>query len=819
MAQLCKRIPIYTCLLLALLTAGYAAAQENRNVTGRLVDAANGEALGYATVVAMDSKGVQAASAISYPDGRFSINPPKKGSYTLWFTFVGYQSHSMEVTYDNKEINIGKIALKAGVEMKSVEIKTRQLVRRESDRLVFDVASDPDAKRMRMMEIMGKVPELEMNPANGKLQYQDKPVAKILIDDREHGMINISRQYPMNFIRADHMSKVELILPGSPEYNNEEPILLIKLAAPLPYGFSGRISGSASTRGDYNADIDAVANTPWTGIGVRYGFGYTDAPKLSNRTLREMLDPDSEYRTLDNTQTSWSNSMSHSLGMNLFRPLFSEDVNLNVAVTTSKSESDTYSAARSQTRNAAGEEIRATENVSRGHSHSPMRFNAGFTLNQRWGQPGGRTKLNNYNLKYTYKDSRNDNGQTMRYTTTGIPDENRNVVATNGSREHNLDFKLRLTDPNPGRKWAMYVSAGYIHRRYDNATEYLLYDPATDEFRPEEERFDGLNYRQQIAFAKAQFLGSLFKKKMSYSLILHGEDLSNKGTFLSTGGSRLDYHEFNVIPAASFSLRLKRFSLGGSYRASVRRPNVSQLNPYVDITDPENLRTGNPHLKGEYTHSFGASVTHNFAVKWIEHVRLSYGYAFSDNAIERITYVDDNNISTTTYENIGRYNRHGVNVDIRLNPLRIMRLSLSGSFMNSTYEFSRGKSNTVNNFLANASTTLTLWGFSVYAGCRLRPYSMSAQSRDITMYPDMEMQLARYFKKPHLGVSVFITDLLHSSRQVKEVIGAETFTQYGYRQVLGRMFTFSVYWQFGKFKQPQAIKNEAYDTKRAGLFE
>lgn len=816
-----EKIPIYAYpfLLFALLFAGRAAAQDNRNITGRLVDAVSGEALGYATVVAVNGDGVQTASAITYPDGRFSINLSKKGSYKLWFTFVGYQSRSKDITYENKSIDIGKIALQAGVEVKSVEIKAKQLVKRESDRLVYDVASDPDAKRMRMMEIMGKVPELEMNPANGKLQYQDKQVAKILIDDREHGMINQSRQYPMNFIQASYMSKVELILPGSPEYNNEEPILLIKLAAPLPYGFSGQINADVTTRGDYNAGIDAVANTPWTGIGVRYGFGYTDVPKLSNRTLREMLDPESEYRTQDNTQTSWSNSMSHSLGMNLFRPLFNEAVNLNVAVTTSKSESDTYSDARSQTRNAAGEEIRATENVTRGHSHSPMRFNAGFTLNQQWGKPGGRIKPNRYDLKYTYKDSRTDNEQTMRYTATNSAGENRNVVATNGSREHNVDFRLRLADQNPGRKWVIYANAGYIHRRYDNATEYLLYDPSTDEFLPEEERFDGLNYRQQVTFAKAQFFGSLFKKKMSYSLMLHGEDLSNKGTFLSTGGSKLDYHEFNIMPAASFSLRLNHYSLGGSYQASVRRPNVSQLNPYVDITDPENLRTGNPHLKGEYTHSFRASVTRNFTAKWIEHIILSYGYAFSDNAIERITHVDDDNISTTTWENIGRYNRQGVDVDIRLTPLRIMRLSLGGSFTNSTYEFSRGKTNTVNNFSADASTTLTLWGFSVYAGCRLKPYSMSAQSRDITMYPDMEMQLARYFKKPHLGVSVFITDLLHSSRQVKEVIGAETFTQYGYRQVLGRKFSFSVYWQFGKFKQPQAIKSEAYDTKRAGLFE
>lgn len=817
MKNFSRKTILWLCLLLGVLSAGPAAAQQDRNIVGRLVDAANGKALAYVTVVALNGEGRQAASAITYPDGRFSISLPRKGDYQLWFTFVGYQSLSRKITFDNSGQDLGKIALKAGVEVQSVEIRARQLVRRETDRLVYDVAADPDAKRMRMMEIMSKVPELEMNPASGKLQYENTPVTRIYIDNRENGMINVNRQYPMNFIQASYMSKVELVLPGSPEYNNTEPILLIKLAAPLPYGFAGQISANASTRGDYTAGANAVANTPWTGIGVNYQFGYTDAPKLSNRTLREMLDPESTYRTLDNTQTSWSNTMSHNLGMNLFRSLFNEKVDLNLALSTRKSESDSYSNARSQTLDVAGGEVRATNNTSHGHEDSPMRFNAGFTMSQKWGK--GRGKRNNYTLKYTYTDTRTNSNQSMLYTQTDAADENRQVVATNGSREHNVDFRMLLADPAAQRKWALYTYAGYINRQYDNVTDYRLYDPVTDTFYSEEERFDGLNYRQQVAYARVHFFGSLFKKKVSYGLSLQGENVSNKGTFLSTGGSKLDYHEFNILPVANVSLRLKRFSIGGSYRGSVRRPDVSQLNPYVDISDPENLRAGNPHLKGEYTHTFSGSVSREFSSKWFKSIHLSYGYAFTDNAIERITTVDDKNISMTTYENIGRNSQHGVNLNMRLQPARILRITLGGSYTNTTYEFDAGSSNSIGNFQANASATLSVWGTSVYWGCRVRPYTLSAQSRSFTMYPDMELQVSRYFRKPHLGVSIFITDLLHRSRQVREVIGAETFTQTGYRQVLGRMFSFSVYWQFGKFRQPQAIESQAYDTKRAGLFE
>ena len=112
-----------------VLSVGAVTAQENRNIVGRLVDAANDKALAYATVVALNDEGRQAATAITYPDGRFSISLPRKGDYQLWFTFVGYQSLSKRITFDNSGQDLGKIALKAGVEVQSVEIKARQLVR------------------------------------------------------------------------------------------------------------------------------------------------------------------------------------------------------------------------------------------------------------------------------------------------------------------------------------------------------------------------------------------------------------------------------------------------------------------------------------------------------------------------------------------------------------------------------------------------------------------------------------------------------------------------------------------------------------------
>lgn len=41
-----------------------------------------------------------------------------------------------------------------------------------------------------------------------------------------------------------------------------------------------------------------------------------------------------------------------------------------------------------------------------------------------------------------------------------------------------------------------------------------------------------------------------------------------------------------------------------NYTRRIRRPNFWQLNPFIDITDPVNLRQGNPTLRPEFTNSF-----------------------------------------------------------------------------------------------------------------------------------------------------------------------------------------------------------------------
>ena len=61
---------------------------------------------------------------------------------------------------------------------------------------------------------------------------------------------------------------------------------------------------------------------------------------------------------------------------------------------------------------------------------------------------------------------------------------------------------------------------------------------------------------------------------------------------------------YNLLPTARFKYDFTRYrNLSINYAAITNQPGMSQLQPVPDITDPLNIRDGNPDLKQEFTHA------------------------------------------------------------------------------------------------------------------------------------------------------------------------------------------------------------------------
>ena len=83
-----------------------------------------------------------------------------------------------------------------------------------------------------------------------------------------------------------------------------------------------------------------------------------------------------------------------------------------------------------------------------------------------------------------------------------------------------------------------------------------------------------------------------------------------------------------------------------SFSRRLNRPQVGTLNPFVDYSDPLNLRKGNPSLLPEYINSFEFSYNKNWKSYSINSTAY---YRTIEGIITRYRTVDNAGIATTTF--------------------------------------------------------------------------------------------------------------------------------------------------------------------------
>lgn len=101
-------------------------------------------------------------------------------------------------------------------------------------------------------------------------------------------------------------------------------------------------------------------------------------------------------------------------------------------------------------------------------------------------------------------------------------------------------------------------------------------------------------------------------------------------------------------------------SLRFGYSNRINRPTMDQLNPYVNITDPLNIKEGNINLNPSRGNTFELGYNRFTGVGSIG---TSLYYRQTDDMITSYTVVGPRNISNTTYFNLGQNKAWGVDVN------------------------------------------------------------------------------------------------------------------------------------------------------------
>jgi hypothetical protein len=103
-------------------------------------------------------------------------------------------------------------------------------------------------------------------------------------------------------------------------------------------------------------------------------------------------------------------------------------------------------------------------------------------------------------------------------------------------------------------------------------------------------------------------------------------------------------------------------------------PGGRQLNPFIDYSDPFNLRQGNPYLLPEFTGSYEVGYTH--ILKKGKTLNANVYFRDKSNLITWFSQVDTNGINTTTHKNLNNGEDAGMDFSFR------GRIGTKGAFCN-----------------------------------------------------------------------------------------------------------------------------------------
>lgn len=313
-----------------------------------------------------------------------------------------------------------------------------------------------------------------------------------------------------------------------------------------------------------------------------------------------------------------------------------------------------------------------------------------------------------------------------------------------------------------------------------------------------------LRYQAGLRAEHSSFTGELLDSAKKF-----GYDYPSKGTSLWK----------SVFPSVYLTYELSEGNdIQFNFSRRINRPGFREINPYVDISDPLNLRKGNPELEPEFTNSFEINYNKNYSSG---NLLIS---SYLRNNTEDITLFSDTltteeyeklnnaaidpNAILNTFINADRTNRMGVEVTWQqkigkyfdLTPslntqYRDLKAEVRGVDMSNT-GFNWSTKLMMNYKIVQPDAAL-LNNLSFQLSGEYQSPRVMAQGKTKEQYY-MDFAIRKDFLKNNAGTITFNVNDVFNSRRFGNITDTENFYQDSYRRWNVRSVRLTFSYRFGR---------------------
>ena len=680
-----KTIFFTAILHLTFNIAANAQSRLNTSLSGKVFDKSTGEALEYSTITVISKlSGKTVTGTVTDIKGSFAISNIPFDSYQVNIEFIGYEKVTLDnivISSEKRSVAIGTISLNPSTRALQNVIITgdKPIIESKIDKVVYNVTNDITSQGGVAIDVLKKVPQVTVD-INGNVELQGNSNIRFLINGKPSSVFGNSLADALASIPASQIKSVEAITNPGAKYDSQGTggIINILLNDNRMQGVNGNVNLSAGSRLE-NGSLNL--NMRHNNFGVNAFFSGNAQLKSQSPYSQNRFATDTSAKTITNLLQKSNN--------NFIRNGFRSGVGFDWDI--SKNNIITGSVGYNQFSNE-NQGITYQEELVQDFS-SNILSDIYTTRNS-----DSRMKVHSVDWSLDYKKKFKTEGQELDFqyiSSNGIP--NSNYIQSQTYLGQSLPYSGSASI-NPGTDNESNISVDYVHpvnknfmietggkmthQNLKSNSIVSVFNPSSELYIPDAFQSYSLNYIMDIY---AGYLSGTFKMLnwLNVKAGVRYEFTDVKVDFPNT--SIPSYGTF--VPTAVISHDFsKTQSIKLAYGKRIERPEYRELNPFINLSDPYNITTGNPLLKPEIGNNFelGYSSTFkkggNIYISLIERInsqdKKQITTYYPTFPIGDSTYT---NVSITNNQNLGEEYNSGINVSGSY-PLT-SKLNLRGNLM------------------------------------------------------------------------------------------------------------------------------------------
>ncbi len=794
-------------------------AATNYSLSGTVYDSLLKHPLEYATITLSEAGTKKLVNGtITNSKGLFKLANIHTGTYLLVIESLGYGSFSRKIiTADTKsfDINIQAVYLtKKTATLQNVTVtSTRQTIENRLDKIVFNVDKDITSQGGMATDALKKIPQVTVD-INGNVELLGNPSIRFLINGKPSGIFGNSPADALQSIPASQIQSIEVITSPTAKYDASGTggIINIILKKSKMEGFNGNINIAAGSRLE-NASINASLKKNNFGLNAYFSGN----KQLVSSTPVTM---DRVSGSAGGTSTKFLQQSMVDFDRNGFKSGIGLDWDL--------SKKDNISA-------------------SLGYNHFANRNNGVYDQTSIQYDAGGsqignsnsirladtKVNVNTFDNEISYKRKFQKDKQELELFYSGSYSQNNtNYIQSQHYKTSDSAF-AGSSSLNPGKENGTEVGVNYaqpfgkdllletgvklgIESIISSADVFTLNTASGIYVKDAQQTFQS-DFRRKVYAAYVSMSFPLFKI-LEAKAGLRYEQTENEASYSNSGKANIPAYKNwapSFIVAHNFNNK-QTLKFAFSYR--LERPDFRDLNPFMNLSDPHNITTGNPNLQPEIGHIYELTYIKSFekgttinAVLYLQKNSPDIKPYISYYPVFKIGDSLYNDVTVTTRATIAAEIRSGINLSITV-PVD-KKLSLRSNIL----AFNRHLNNindtpsVINGFGVRMNVNATYQFSKSLAAEIFGNYNSGMKWQGVQPAAfSYTMAVRKLFKntKGSLGfIAVNPFNKYIDQRSLQEAKGIVT---HSLRQLPYRSFGISFLYKFGHLKFTKAKENDNY---------